>query len=52
MAIGTRTDPKLRAEIVDKIRNHGMSVSEAADAYRPSTTSCAAMWWIATKTSS
>jgi transposase len=33
MAKGKPTDPKLRAEIVNKIRHDGMSVSEASSTY-------------------
>ena len=33
MAQGKPTDPKLRAEIVAKIRHDGMSVSEASASY-------------------
>lgn len=33
MAIGTPTDPLLKAEIINQIQNNGMSVSEAAKKY-------------------
>lgn len=33
MAVGKPTDPKLRAEIVNKIRNEGLSVSAASAQY-------------------
>lgn len=33
MAVGTPTDPKLKAEIVAKIRNEGLSVSVASAQY-------------------
>lgn len=33
MSQGKPTDPKLRAEIVNKIRHDGMSVSEASASY-------------------
>lgn len=36
MAKGKPTDPKLRAEIVSKIRNQGLSVSEASAQYNVS----------------
>ena len=32
MAVGTPTDPKLKAEILDKIRHHGVAVSTVSDA--------------------
>jgi transposase-like protein len=36
MAKGKRTDPNLKAEIVGKVRDEGMSVSAASAAYRVS----------------
>mgnify|MGYP003595962300 CR=1 FL=1 len=39
MAVGTPTDPKLKAEILDKIRNHGVAVSTVAEATGVSTKS-------------
>jgi transposase-like protein len=39
MAQGKPTDPKLKAEIVGKIRNDGVSVSEASATYGISTKS-------------
>lgn len=33
MPAGTPTDPKVKAEIVSKIRNEGLSVSEASATY-------------------
>ena len=39
MAQGKPTDPKLKAEIVGKIRNEGVSVSEASTTYGISTKS-------------
>lgn len=37
MAVGTATNPKVRAEILDKIRNHGVAVSTVAEATGVST---------------
>ncbi len=37
MAVGTPTDPKLKNEILDKIRNHGVAVSTVAEATGVST---------------
>ena len=39
MAVGTPTNPKLKAEILDKIRNHGVAVSTVAEATGVSTKS-------------
>ena len=39
MATGKPTDPKLKAEILDKIRNHGVAVSTVAEATGVSTKS-------------
>lgn len=33
MAVGARTDPTMKAKILDKIRNQGMPVSQAANEY-------------------
>jgi transposase-like protein len=33
MPMGKPTDPKIKAEIVSKIRNEGMSVTEASNTY-------------------
>lgn len=32
MAIGKPTSPKLKAEILDKVRNHGVAVTTVAEA--------------------
>ena len=37
MAVGKPTDPKLKAEILDKIRNHGVAVATVAEATGVST---------------
>ena len=37
MPIGQHTDPNIKAEILTKIRDHGMRVSEAANSYGIST---------------
>ena len=37
MAVGTPIDPKLKSEILDKIRNHGVAVSTVATATGVST---------------
>lgn len=37
MATGTPTDPKLKSEILDKIRNHGVAVSTVSKATGVST---------------
>lgn len=37
MTVGTPTNPKLRSEILDKIRNHGVAVSTVAEATGVST---------------
>lgn len=37
MAVGSPTDPKLKGEILDKIRNHGVAVSTVAEATGVST---------------
>lgn len=37
MAVGTPTDPKLKNEILDKIRNHGVAVNTVATATGVST---------------
>ena len=39
MATGRPIDPKLKAEILDKIRNHGVAVSTVAEATGVSTKS-------------
>lgn len=39
MPIGQHTDPHIKTEIISKIRDHGMRVSEAANHYGISTKS-------------
>lgn len=33
MPVGRHTDPQLKSEIINKIRNEGMSVTDASDRY-------------------
>ena len=33
MSVGIPTDPDLKAEILDKVKNHGLSVSQASKQY-------------------